>query len=47
MNTNTIENENDEAQDETPPNEVGGVHIEGFVKIFDPENDEVFVETRG
>lgn len=47
MNTETQEQETSEVQDEIPPNEVGGVHVEGFVKIYDPENDEVFVETRG
>ena len=31
----------------TRPNEVGGIHIEGHVKIFDPENDKVFVNVRG
>ena len=34
-------------KDETRPNEVGGVHVEGHVKIFDPENEEVFVNVRG
>ena len=28
------------------PNETGSIHVEGFVKIFDPVNKEVFVEKR-
>lgn len=29
-----------------PPNETGTVHVEGFVKIFDPKTKEKFVEKR-
>lgn len=28
------------------PNETGSVHVEGFVKIFDPKTQETFVEKR-
>ena len=28
------------------PNENGALHIEGFVKIFDPNTQEVIVEKR-
>jgi hypothetical protein len=28
------------------PNEVGGVHFEGHIKIFDPENNEIFIDKR-
>ena len=28
------------------PNETGTINVEGFVKIFDPKNKEVFVEKR-
>ncbi|CAB4138031.1 hypothetical protein UFOVP328_224 [uncultured Caudovirales phage] len=28
------------------PNETGSVSVEGFVRIFDPVNKEVFVEKR-
>lgn len=28
------------------PNENNGVHVEGHIKIFDPENNEVFVDKR-
>ena len=30
----------------TKPNENGALHIEGFVKIFDPNTEEVIVEKR-
>lgn len=28
------------------PNEVGGFHFEGHIKIFDPENGEVYIDKR-
>jgi hypothetical protein len=28
------------------PNELGALTVSGFVKIFDPKTQEVFVETR-
>lgn len=28
------------------PNEVGSLHVEGFVKIYDPKTKEVFLESR-
>jgi hypothetical protein len=28
------------------PNETGSIHVEGFVKIFDPASKEVYVEKR-
>ena len=28
------------------PNETGSLQIDGFVKIFDPNNKEVYVEKR-
>jgi hypothetical protein len=28
------------------PNEVGGIAVSGFVKIFDPNTKETIVETR-
>lgn len=30
----------------TQPNETNGVHVEGHIKIFDPESNEVFVDKR-
>jgi hypothetical protein len=31
---------------ETRPNETGGIHFEGHIKIFDPESREVFIDKR-
>jgi hypothetical protein len=28
------------------PNDIGSISVEGFVRIFDPETKEVFVEKR-
>lgn len=28
------------------PNETGSVRVEGFIKIFDPKTQEIFVEKR-
>lgn len=33
-------------QEQSPPNETGGIYFEGHIKIFDPETDEVLVNTR-
>ena len=29
------------------PDDTGSVYVEGHIKIFDPENEEVFVDKRG
>jgi len=29
-----------------PPNETGTITVEGFIKIFDPNSKETFVEKR-
>jgi hypothetical protein len=33
-------------QPASPPNETGGVHFEGHIKIFDPETNEVYIDKR-
>ena len=33
-------------QKDTRPNEVGGFHFEGHIKIFDPQTNEVFIDKR-
>ena len=43
--TNMAENKNIQ-QLEKRPNEVGGFHFEGHIKIFDPETGEVFQDKR-
>lgn len=37
---------NESREPDPSPNEPGIFHIDGVVKIFDPETKEVFVETR-
>lgn len=41
---NTMNSEEKTA--ENAPNEQGGFHFEGHIKIFDPENGEVFIDKR-
>jgi len=38
--------EEHEEMEEKQPNEIPGVNVEGFIKIFDPDTEEVFVEQR-
>jgi hypothetical protein len=42
--TNMPENQN--SQQQAKPNETGGFHFEGHIKIFDPETKEVFIDKR-
>jgi hypothetical protein len=45
--TNMPENQDNQPQQtNNRPNEVGGVHFEGHIKIFDPETKEVFIDKR-
>ena len=43
--TKMPENQQNTQQD-TRPNEVGGFHFEGHIKIFDPQTKEVFIDKR-
>jgi hypothetical protein len=36
----------EENKQEKQPNEQGGFHFEGHIKIFDPENGEIFIDKR-
>jgi|TARA_B110000503_G_C6845337_1_gene288499 hypothetical protein len=48
MNTDdTINNKVEEASPGAIPNENSGFYFSSFVKIFDPETQEVLLETRG
>jgi hypothetical protein len=38
-NTNSTDNMN-------KPNETGGIHVQGHIKIFDPESGEVYIDKR-
>lgn len=47
MNGNEPEMQNQQQPtDEKKPNETGGFHVEGHIKIFDPQNNEVFIDKR-
>lgn len=34
------------SEDQNKPNETSGFHVEGHIKIFDPENNEIFIDKR-
>jgi hypothetical protein len=42
----TMPQKTQENTPETAPNEVSGFHVEGHIKIFDPETKEVFIDKR-
>jgi hypothetical protein len=47
-NDNTDKTMEEKTQDniERKPDETGGVHLQGHIKIFDPESGEVFIDKR-
>lgn len=51
MNKYTMENQDTQMKAKLPentsrPNETGGFHFEGHIKIFDPQTNEVFIDKR-
>lgn len=46
MTQNTTSNKPNSAPTQKRPNESGTVRVEGFVRIFDPKTQTVFVEKR-
>ena len=44
---NTIDEKIEAIKKNKRPDEASGFHIEGHIKIFDPENEEVFTNIRG
>ena len=38
--------ETEVTQQEKKPDDIGGVHVQGHIKIFDPNSKETFVEKR-
>lgn len=45
--TKMIDQSNEKSNDlDNRPNEIGAVHFEGHIKIFDPDNNEVFIDKR-
>ena len=46
MDKNMDDLQKDSTKDAAKPNEVGGIHVQGHIKIFDPESGEVYVDKR-
>jgi hypothetical protein len=46
MDKNTEDLEENSMDKEAKPNEVGGIHVQGHIKIFDPESGEVYIDKR-
>jgi len=46
MDKNMDDLQKDSTKDAAKPNEVGGIHVHGHIKIFDPESGEVYVDKR-
>ena len=47
MNENTTSKQPEQSQQaQKRPNDTGSIRVEGFVKIFDPNTKEKFVEQR-
>lgn len=46
MDKNMEDLEHNSMDKDTKPNEVGGIHVQGHIKIFDPESGEVYIDKR-
>jgi hypothetical protein len=46
MDKNTEDLEPNAMDKDTKPNEMGGINVQGHIKIFDPESGEVYVDKR-
>jgi hypothetical protein len=46
MDKNTEDLEQKSMDNNTKPNEVSGIHVQGHIKIFDPESGEVYINKR-
>ena len=46
MDKNMEDLEQNAMDTDTKPNETGGIHVQGHIKIFDPESGEVFIDKR-
>ena len=40
------QNSKEQKQPIVKPDEIGGINLEGHIKIFDPETNEIFVNER-
>ena len=41
-----MENSDQDKDNNIKPDEIGGINVQGHIKIFDPESGEVFIEKR-
>jgi hypothetical protein len=42
-----MDNENEAIEEQQPtPDDMSGVHVESFIKIFDPDTGDIIVEGR-
>jgi hypothetical protein len=46
MDKNMEELQENSMEKDTNPNEVSGIHVQGHIKIFDPESGEVYIDKR-
>lgn len=46
MDKNMEDLEQNVMDKDTKPNETGGIHVQGHIKIFDPESGEVYIDKR-
>jgi hypothetical protein len=46
MNKNMEDLEQNSMDKDNKPNDVSGIHVQGHIKIFDPESGEVFIDKR-
>jgi hypothetical protein len=46
MDKNMEDLQENSMEKDTKPNELGGIHVQGHIKIFDPESGEVYVDKR-
>jgi hypothetical protein len=46
MDKNMEDLEKNSTENTSKPHEVGGIHVQGHIKIFDPESGEVYIDKR-
>jgi hypothetical protein len=46
MDKNMEDLQKNSTENTSQPNEVGGIHVQGHIKIFDPESGEIYIDKR-
>ena len=46
MDKNMEDLQKNSTENTSTPNETGGIHVQGHIKIFDPESGEVYIDKR-